>query len=81
MALSQRYAAEEACMCSAGIVNKVCSPEELKESAITTANQLGRWRIRQEDSVDHYKHDIYKDVYHALKEPARFYSRLWLMFI
>ena len=71
--LGMQYTAEEAK--TAGIVNEVSSLEELKDSAIAAANRLAGDGLDRK-TLATLKHDVYRDVYRALNEPVRFYSRL-----
>ena len=73
IALGQRYTGEEAHR--AGIVNEVCSLEELKETAIAAANRLAGEGLDRL-TLSTIKHDLHRDVYKALLEPVMFYARL-----
>ena len=71
--LGKRYTGEEAKM--ARIVNEVSSLEELKDSAIAAANRLAGDGLDRK-TLATIKRDLYRDVYQALNEPVRFYSKM-----
>ena len=73
IALGMRYTAEEAR--TAGIVDEVSSLEELKDSAIAAANRLAGDGLDRK-TLATLKHDVYRDVYRALNEPVRLYSKM-----
>ena len=74
LVLGKRYGGVEAC--TAGIVDAVCLPAELRDSAITTACRLAGSQGLDRRTLSTLKHDLYRDVVQSLSEPPRFYSLL-----
>ena len=60
---------------AAGIINKVSSPEKLKQSAIGAANKLAGKGLDRK-TLSTLKHDLYRDICQSLAEPIKFYSLL-----
>lgn len=72
MVLGKRYSGEEAER--AGIVNEVCPPDELRDTAIATACKLAGSEGLDRRTLSTLKYDLYRDVILALSEPPRYYS-------
>ena len=74
LVLGKRYSGVEAH--KAGLVDELCSPTELRDTAITAACRLVGSEGLDRRTLTVLKRDLYRDVVQALIEPPRLYSRL-----
>ena len=74
LVLGRRYTGVEAH--TAGIVDEVCPPEQLREVALAAAGRLAGTEGLDRRTLTALKHDLYKDVIQALSDPPKFYSRI-----
>lgn len=71
--LARRYTASEAE--SAGLIDQVCSYQELKKNAIKAANKLTGSGLDR-PTLTTIKRDLYCGIYQLLNEPCYFVSKL-----
>ena len=74
MVLGKRYTGIEAE--AAGIVDEVCPPAQLRDTAIAAAGRLAGSEGLDRKTLSTLKRDLYRDVVQALTEPSRMYSLL-----
>ena len=74
LVLGRRYTGVEAH--TAGIVDEVCPPEQLREVALAAAGRLAGTEGLDRRTLTALKHDLYKDVIQALSDLPKFYSRI-----
>ena len=72
--LGKRYTGIEAE--AAGIVDEVCPPAQLRDTAIAAAGRLAGSEGLDRKTLSTLKRDLYRDVVQALTEPSRMYSLL-----
>jgi enoyl-CoA hydratase/carnithine racemase len=72
--LGRRYGGQEAH--AAGLVDKVCPPAQLRESAMAAGERLAGPGGLERRTLAALKRDLYRDVVQILSEPPRFYSRI-----
>ena len=72
--LGKRYSGVEAC--TAGIVDAVSPPAELRDAAIAAACRLAGKEGLDRRTLSTLKYDLYRNVVQFLSEPPRFYSVL-----
>ena len=65
LVLGRRYTGVEAH--TAGIVDEVCPPEQLREVALAAAGRLAGTEDLDRRTLTALKHDLYKDVIQALQ--------------
>ena len=77
MVLGKRYTGIEAE--AAGIVDEVCPPAQLRDTAIAAAGRLAGSEGLDRKTLFTLKRDLYRDVVLALSEPPRYYSPIPLL--
>ncbi len=74
LVLGKRYTCEEAL--ATGMINEVCSMEQLRDRAITAGKRLAGKDGLNPITLSGVKKDLYRDTYVTLMEPVRMFSKL-----